>query len=60
MCIRDRNCSIEWLEINPMHLTAKQNLQDTNFPLIAARTNEKMRVLRPWGNLLVEKELNHK
>ena len=55
LLLEELNCPIEWLEMNPMHLSAEQNLQDTNFPLIAARTNEKMSVLRPWGNLLVEK-----
>ena len=54
LLLEELNCSIEWLEMNPMHLTAKQDLQDTNFPLIASRTKEKMKVLRPWGNLLLE------
>ena len=54
LLLEELNCSIEWLEINPMHLTAKQDLQDTNFPLIASITKEKMKVLRPWGNLLLE------
>ena len=55
LILEELNCSIEWLEMNPMNLTAEQDLQDTNFPLIASRTKEKMKVLRPWGNLLVEK-----
>ncbi len=54
LLLEELNCSIEWLEMNPMHLTAGKDLQDTNFPLIASRTKEKMKVLRPWGNLLVE------
>ena len=45
---------IEWLEINPLNLIAGQDSQDINFPLIAARTEEKIQVLRPWGNLLLE------
>ena len=55
LLLEELNCSIEWLEMNPINLTAEQDLQDTNFPLIASRTKEKMKVLRPWGNLLVEK-----
>ena len=55
LLLEELNCTIEWLEMNPMHLTAEQDLQDTNFPLIAAWTQEKIKVLRPWGNLLVEK-----
>ena len=54
LLLEELNCSIEWLDINPMHLTAEQDLQDTNFPLITSRTKEKMKVLRPWGNLLLE------
>ena len=55
LLLEELNCSIEWLEMNPMHLSAEQDLQDTNFPLIAAWTKEKIKILRPWGNLLVEK-----
>ncbi len=55
LLLEELNCTIEWLETNPIHLSAEQNLQDTNFPLIAAWTKEKIEVLRPWGNLLVEK-----
>ena len=46
---------IEWLETNPMHLPAERDMQDVNFPLIAAWTKEKIKILRPWGNLLIEK-----
>jgi len=55
LLLEELNCTIEWLEMNPKHLTAEQDLKDTNFPLITARTKEKIEVLRPWGNLLVEK-----
>ena len=55
LLLEELNCSIEWLEINPTHLAAEQDLQDTNFPLIATKTKEKMKILRPWGKLLVEK-----
>jgi len=55
LLLEELNCSIEWLKINPMNLTADQDLKDTNFPLIAARTKDKIKVLRPWGNLLLKK-----
>jgi len=55
LLLQELNCSIEWLDINPLHLTADQDLKDTNFPLIAACSKEKIEVLRPWGNLLLEK-----
>ena len=55
LLLDELNCPIEWLQLNPMNLTADQDLKNTNFPLIAARTKEKIKVLRPWGNLLVEK-----
>ena len=53
--IRELNCSIEWLEIDPMNLVSGQNLSDVNFPLIACRSREKIEILKPWGNLLLEK-----
>ena len=32
LLLEELNCSIEWLDLNPMHLIAEQDLQDTNFP----------------------------
>ena len=55
LLLDELNCPIEWLQMNPMNLSADQDLKNTNFPLIAARTKEKIEVLRPWGNILVEK-----
>ena len=55
LLLEELNCSIEWLEMNPMNLVAGQDLKDVNFPLITARTSDQIRVLRPWGNLLVIK-----
>ena len=53
--LEELNCSIEWLKINPSYLISGQDLTDINFPLIAARNKEKIEILRPWGNLLIEK-----
>ncbi len=55
LLLEELNCSIEWLQMNPLNLTAEQDLQDTDFPLIAARTKEKIQILRPWGELLLKK-----
>ena len=55
LLLEELNCSIEWLEINPSNLIAGQDLKDVNFPLIAGRTKEKIKILKPWGNLLLEK-----
>ena len=52
--LEELNCSIEWLDRDPSYLISGQDLKDINFPLIAARTNEKIKVLRPWGNLLLK------
>ena len=38
--------------MDPMNLSPEQDLKDTNFPLIAGWTQEKINVLKPWGNLL--------
>ena len=53
--LEELNCSIEWLEINPLNLKSGQDLTDINFPLIAARNKEKIKILRSWGNLLLDK-----
>ena len=55
LLLEELNCSIEWLEMDPSYLISGQDLKNINFPLIAARTNEKIQVLKPWGNLLLEK-----
>ena len=52
LLLEELNCSIEWLEMDPINLSPEQDLEDTNFPLIAGWTQEKINVLKPWGNLL--------
>jgi len=55
LLLEELNCSIEWLGINPLNLVSGQNLSNVNFPLIACRSIEKIEILKPWGNLLLEK-----
>ena len=55
LLLEELNCSIEWLETNPLDLIAGKNLSNVNFPLIASRSIEKVKILRPWGDLLLEK-----
>ena len=55
LLLEELNCFIDWLEIDPLNLVAGQDLSEVNFPLIASRTIEKIKILRPWGNLLQEK-----
>ena len=55
LLLEELNCSIEWLETDPLNLVSGQNLSDVNFPLIACRSTDKVEVLKPWGNLLLEK-----
>ena len=55
LLLEELNCSIEWLETNPLNLVSGQNMSDVNFPLIACRSTEKIDILKPWGNLLLEK-----
>ncbi len=55
LLLEELNCSIEWLETHPLKLNTGQNLSDVNFPLIACSSTKKIEILRPWGNLLLEK-----
>ena len=55
LLLEELNCSIEWLETDPLYLVPGQNLNDVNFPLIACRSTEKIEILKPWGNLLLTK-----
>jgi len=54
LLLDELNCDIDWLETNPLNLVKGQDLTDVNFPLIAGQTKEKIRILRPWGNLLLD------
>ncbi len=54
LLLEELNCSIDWLETDPLNLVSGQDLSEVNFPLIAGRTIEQIKVLRPWGNLLLE------
>ena len=55
LLLEELKCSIEWLETDPLNLISGQNLSDINFPLIACRSKRKIEILKPWGNLLLEK-----
>tara|TARA_B100000161_G_scaffold166481_1_gene118980 strand:+ start:99 stop:899 length:801 start_codon:yes stop_codon:yes gene_type:complete len=55
LLLEELNCFIDWLETNPLNLVSGQNLSDVNFPLIASRSLEKFKILKPWGNLLLKK-----
>jgi len=55
LLLEELNCSIEWLETDPINLVSGEDLSDVNFPLIACRSIEKFEILKPWGNLLLEK-----
>ena len=55
LLLEELNCSIEWLEIDPLNLLSGEDLSNVNFPLIAGRSTEKIKILKPWGNLLLEK-----
>ena len=54
LLLEELNCSIDWLETDPLNLVSGQNLSDVNFPLITCRSKEKIEILKPWGNLLLE------
>ncbi len=55
LLLEELNCSIDWLETDPLNLFSGQDLSDVNFPLIACKSIEKVEILKPWGNLLLEK-----
>ena len=55
LLLEELNCSIEWLETDPLNLISGQNLSNINFPLIACKSKRKIEILKPWGNLLLQK-----
>ena len=54
LLLEELNCSIDWLKTDPVKLIPGEDLSEVNFPLIAGRSIEKIKVLKPWGNLLLE------
>ena len=55
LLLEELNCYINWLDLNPLNLRAGQDLSEINFPLIAGRTQKKIDILKPWGDLLLKK-----
>jgi len=53
LILEELNCIVDWLEINPLNLKAGKDLSDINFPLIAGRTKQNIKDLKPWGELLI-------
>ena len=54
LLLEELDCHINWLKADPSELLPGQDLGSVNFPLIASRSIEKIEVLKPWGNLLLE------
>ncbi len=54
LILEELNCVIDWLDINPHNLTKGMDLTNVNFPLIAGRTQNNIKDLKPWGKLLLE------
>ena len=55
LLLEELNCSIQWLKTDPLNLVSGQDLSEVNFPLIAGRSIEKIKILKPWGDLLLKK-----
>ena len=55
LLLEELNCSIQWLKTDPLNLVSGQDLSEVNFPLIAGRSIEKIKILKPWGDLLLGK-----
>jgi len=54
LILEELNCKINWLKTNPLNLQSGMDLENINFPLIAARTKKNIELLKPWGKLLFE------
>ena len=55
LLLEELNCSIEWLEIDPLNLVSGEDLSDVNFPLIACRSKEKVEIFKAMGQFIVGK-----
>ena len=53
LILSELGCCLKWLDRNPSDLQTKEDLSNTNFPLIVASSNEKLQTLIPWGNILI-------
>ena len=54
LVLDELGCSIKWLGIDPTNLTKGEDLNATNFPLIAASSREDLERLLFWGEILME------
>ena len=54
LILEELNCKINWLKTIPLNLQSGMDLENINFPLIAARTKKNIELLKPWGKLLFE------
>ncbi len=54
LILNELECSIKWLDINPINLRVGQDLTSVNFPLIAASSIEDFKKLIAWGNTLMK------
>tara|TARA_B100000073_G_C23743245_1_gene574362 strand:+ start:982 stop:1842 length:861 start_codon:yes stop_codon:yes gene_type:complete len=53
LILEELNCVIHWLDVNPLNLKSGTDLTNVNFPLIAGRTDQNIKDLKIWGDLLI-------
>ena len=53
LILKELNCEIKWLDVNPAYLKAGQDLGSVNFPLITAISKSHLEKLDPWGKILI-------
>jgi len=55
LILKELECLISWLDINPSKLVKGQDLSTVNFPLLTASSKENLDKMEPWANALITK-----
>tara|TARA_Y100001968_G_scaffold331174_1_gene385000 strand:+ start:1091 stop:1909 length:819 start_codon:yes stop_codon:yes gene_type:complete len=55
LILKELDCYIKWLALDPCLINAGQDLSSVNFPLLTASSQETINSLQPWANVLINK-----
>ena len=55
LILKELNCLINWLDVNPHNLQKGQDLSTLNFPLLTASSSKYLDKMQPWAKALIKR-----
>ncbi len=54
LILSELGCPVQWLKEDPSQLQTGQNLSNASFPVLTTNSQEEMKKLQPWADVLIK------